>query len=123
MVMKGKKILVVDDEDYIGDLIIDFLSLENIKGVKSGNFKEALTKASSESFDLIVSDVNIENDSVENFIITLKDNGITSPVILMTGDHRITEDFAKKSGSLGIILKPFQVAPFLTKIREFLEKT
>ena len=120
--MEGKKILIVDDEGYIGDLVVDFLALENISGVKSEDFETALEKAGADTFDLIIADVNIGNASVEDFITSLKTNTIHTPVALMTGDHRIDNEFTLQAGAIGIIHKPFQVAPFLAKIKEFLEK-
>jgi DNA-binding NtrC family response regulator len=120
--MEGKKILIVDDEGYIGDLLIDFLALENMSGIKSLDFSEAVEKAASDDFDLIIADVNIGNDSIEDFIDSLKRKNILTPVALMTGDHRVDDQFASRTGAVGIIYKPFQVAPFLTSVREFLEK-
>ncbi len=120
--MEGKKILIVDDEGYIGDLVIDFLALENISGVKSEDFETALENANADTFDLVIADVNIGNESVEDFITSLRKNNINTPVALMTGDHRIDYEFALQAGAIGIIHKPFQVAPFLTSIKEFLEK-
>ncbi len=121
--MEGTKILIVDDEGYIGDLIVDFLALENIKGVKSEDFITALEIAGSEKFDLILSDVNIGNESIEDFLSSLKQNRIDTPVVLMTGDHRIDNDFTLKAGAIGIMYKPFQISPFLSNIKKFLEKS
>lgn len=121
--MEGKKILIVDDEGYIGDLVVDFLAFENMTGVKSEDFETAIKEAGSDTFDLIIADVNIGNERVEDFIATLKTKGIKTPVALMTGDHRIDENFTSLAGAIGIIHKPFQVAPFLTLVKEFLERT
>ena len=121
--MEGKKILIVDDEGYIVDLIVDFLALENMTGVKSEDFETAIEKAGSANFDLIIADVNIGNERIEDFIATLKANNINTPVALMTGDHRIDEKLTSQIGAIGIIHKPFQVAPFLALIKEFLERT
>ncbi len=120
--MERTKILVVDDEWYILDLVIDFLALENIVGVKAENFSKAIEKASSEKFDLIIADVNIENESIENFIFSLRGKDIETHVVLITGDHRIDQEFTFKAGAVGVIYKPFQITQFLSAIKKFLEK-
>ena len=119
--MKDKRILVVDDEGYICDLVVDFLALENMKGDKSNDFESAIELADKNRYDLIISDVNIGSHSVERFIYSLRDKKINTAVALMTGDHRINEKFASGIGAIGIIHKPFHVTPFLANIKIFLE--
>ncbi|MEN8221816.1 MAG: response regulator [Acidobacteriota bacterium] len=119
--MNGKRILIVDDEEYICDLVVDFLALEEISGIKSCDFESAIERAEKDEFDLIISDVNIGSFSVERFISTLRNKKIDTAVALMTGDHRIDDKFAAEIGAVGIIHKPFQVAPFLAGIKIFLE--
>lgn len=121
--MDSKQILIVDDEGYIVDLIVDFLAFENMTGVKSEDFETAIEKAESTRFDLIIADVNIGNERVEDFIVTLKTKDINTPVALMTGDHRIDDKYTSRIGAIGIIHKPFQIAPFLALVKEFLERT
>jgi len=120
--MEDTRILIVDDESYILELIVDFLALEDMVGIKSENFDKAVEKASSEKFDLIITDINIGNESVESFISSLRNKNIDTPIVLMTGDHRINQEFALEVGGIGIIHKPFQIAPFLSGVKEFLEK-
>ena len=119
--MTDKRILIIDDEEYICDLVVDFLALENMSGDKSGDFESALEKAERNRYDLIISDVNIGSNSVERFISSLKNKDINTAVALITGDHRIDEEYAAKIGAVGIIHKPFQVTPFLDGIKTFLE--
>ncbi len=119
--MTGKRILIVDDEGYICDLVVDFLALEDIRGDKSGDFESAIEQAEENGYDLIISDVNIGSNSVEKFISELRDKNNNTAVALMTGDHRIDEKYAAGIGAIGIIHKPFQVAPFLASIKTFLE--
>ena len=119
--MTDKKILIVDDEGYICDLVVDFLAFENITGVKASDFESAIEEAEKDNFDLIMSDVNIGQDSVEKFISDLRDKKINTAVALMTGDHRIDEEFTARIGAIGIIHKPFHVAPFLASVKTFLE--
>ncbi len=119
--MKDKKILIVDDEGYICDLVVDFLAFENIAGVKARDFESAIEEAGKNKFKLIISDVNIGQNSVEKFILDLREKNIDTAVVLMTGDHRIDEKFAAGIGAIGIIHKPFQVTPFLASIKTFLE--
>jgi len=119
--MTEKKILIVDDERYICDLVIDFLALENMTGIGACDFESALHLAAKENYDLIISDVNITNQKVESFIADLRRKKISAAVALMTGDHRINDRFAAEAGAIGVIHKPFQATPFLTSVKIFLE--
>lgn len=54
------KIMIVDDEIEIADMIDDFLSIEGIEVIKAQSGKEALKKFNS-SIDLIILDINMED--------------------------------------------------------------
>jgi DNA-binding NtrC family response regulator len=54
-ILKGKRILVVDDEPDILDTVSDLLNASTV--VRVGNFEEARTLITEESFDLVILDI------------------------------------------------------------------
>ena len=51
------RVLVVDDEKLIGDVIKEYLLLENIEVEEASNGEEALNKVKQEDFDIIIMDI------------------------------------------------------------------
>ena len=51
------RVLVVDDEKLIRDVIKEYLLLENIEVEEASNGEEALNKVKQEDFDIIIMDI------------------------------------------------------------------
>lgn len=51
------RVLVVDDEKLIRDVIKEYLLLENIEVEEASNGEEALNKVKQENFDIIIMDI------------------------------------------------------------------
>ena len=117
--MNKKKVLIIDDEQFIRELVSDFLKLEDIDCDQAASPKQALDFIKINSYDIILLDRNLSNIKAEDFIKKNKHKIPSTPIILLTGDHQITlKNFASETIS-GIIYKPFQVNEFLHKLKEF----
>jgi two-component system response regulator ResD len=121
MSKKEKKVLVVDDEDFIRELIKDFLELDNVRCVGAENADQGLKLASEENFDLILLDRNLGKFKAEDLIAQIRHHQKNVPIVILTGDQQCRGDFLEKIGANGIIFKPFQVNDFMKNIKEFLE--
>ncbi|MCX6347872.1 MAG: response regulator, partial [Actinobacteria bacterium] len=80
-----KKILIVDDEEEIRCLILDFLVKENFEADQASNGEEAIDKLSEKdsTFDLIILDIMMPGmDGLEVIKIIRKTSSI--PVIFLT---------------------------------------
>ena len=51
------RVLVVDDEKLIRDVIKEYLLLENIEVEEASNGEEALNEVKQEDFDIIIMDI------------------------------------------------------------------
>ncbi|MCE5330129.1 response regulator [bacterium] len=83
-----KKILIVDDETEIRDLIKDFLVKENFETESACNGREALEKLADKhnDFDLVMLDIMMpEIDGMEMMKILRKSSNI--PVIFLTSKN------------------------------------
>lgn len=110
-------ILVVDDEEGIRLLITSSLKrFYNV--VTAANVDEALKTLDRQSFDLIVSDVQMPGKSGEEMLELLVLRGIHIPVILITGHmdsgNRIAE---LKEKAFDCLAKPFS----MKLLRELIE--
>ena len=108
--LAGKKILIVDDESDLREILKDFLEYSGASIVEAVSGSEAFKFVESEKFDAIVSDIRMSNGDG----ITLAGNvsnlsGEKPAVLLMTGfaDARPAEAYSL--GVQGYILKPFKL--------------
>ena len=121
MSKKEKKVLVIDDEDFIRELIKDFLELDDVRCAGAENAEQGLKLISEENFDLILLDRNLGKMKAEDFIAQIRNQQKNVPIVILTGDQQCSSDYLEKIGANGIIFKPFQVNDFMENIKEFLE--
>jgi two-component system NtrC family sensor kinase len=122
--LAGKRVLVVDDEEGIRELVTDSLTSRNISVDCASVSERALELAATNYYDAILCDLNLESESgmpVSGFDLydrireNLASRSVVMPLfIFMTGD---LVDFASdeqtiRQGSL-ILQKPFRIAELL----------
>ncbi len=122
--LAGKRVLVVDDEEGIRELVTDSLTSRNISVDCASVSERAMELAATNYYDAILCDLNLESESgmpVSGFDLydrireNLASRSVVMPLfIFMTGD---LVDFASdeqtiRQGSL-ILQKPFRIAELL----------
>jgi DNA-binding response OmpR family regulator len=117
------KILLVDDEELIRDLIVSFLESENYLIEEAESSGEALAKLSCFLPDLILLDVNLHDitDGIK-FSRKLREYEKTKdvPIIFITGDaSQIVDSF--NNGEADFIAKPFSRNEIISKIENTLK--
>lgn len=115
----GLKVLVVDDEEDIVEVLQDRLEAYGFTVVTAGTGAEALRKLAVERFDGIFLDIKMpEMDGIEALQqIRRKDTKI--PVIIVTASS--TEEAALRAidkGATDYILKPFEWEELKAKIEK-----
>lgn len=120
--MNNKKVLVIDDEDFIRELVKDFLDLKDIHCDAAENASRAVELYAETDYDLVLLDVNLGNSSAVEVLAELKKIRDNSPVVLLTGDPQYNADFSERIGADGVIFKPFQVDNFIKNIEDILER-
>ncbi|MGQ0794363.1 MAG: response regulator [Deltaproteobacteria bacterium] len=105
---KGKRVLVVDDEEIICDLIKEVLSIDGHQCVAVQSGKEALSWVKSSIFDLVFLDLMIPDMNGVDVLTSIKQIKPELPVVMVTGypDGDIM-DQALRLGPLSVIKKPF----------------
>lgn len=108
----GKKILLVEDNPQVQEMIFKFLSKENCRLTISADGKEALTcvNSASEPFDLIITDIKMPNmDGIELTESILLRNS-EQKILLISGysDQKIAEGFLSCPNK-AFLQKPFKL--------------
>ena len=117
------KILVVDDEDDIRELLSDTLQDRGYEVVQASGGSEALEKAVQEKPDIILLDVLMPEVHVFTVIHSLEENPETKgiPVVILTGlPAEEGEQVALKAGVNHYISKPWNTEEMELSIRNAL---
>ena len=118
------KLLVVDDEPNILELLATSLRFAGFEVVTAANGREALEKAETESPDLAVLDVMLPD--MDGFTVTrkLRSSGRLFPVLFLTAKDD-TEDKVTglTVGGDDYVTKPFSLDEVVARIRAVLRRT
>ena len=117
------KILVVDDEPYITDLLAAALRFEGFTVAVAASGQEALGAVRTERPDLVMLDVMLPDLDGTEVCRRLRESGNAVPVVFLTARDS-TED--KVSGlHLGddYVTKPFSLEELVARVRAVLRRT
>jgi DNA-binding NtrC family response regulator len=106
----GKKILIVDDEEILCDLLAETLEAEGYDVMKIYDGQMAIDPLSLQKFDLAIIDLYLPKKSGIEILKFIHDNDIKTSVIMASGYSEIpvaTE--AMKLGARDFLLKPFNL--------------
>lgn len=117
-------IAVIDDDEAVLDSLRLYFARQNIETSCFESAKDFLAAiASGRRFDCIISDVRMPGMSGLDLVHRLKQDGLTAPVILITGHGDVDMAVAAiKVGAFDFIEKPFDEARLLASIRNAIEK-
>lgn len=112
MAMQTKaSLLVVDDEEFIRDLICEMLAKLNYRTVSARNASEALTcLANGYCIDLVLTDINMPN--IDGWELALRINALKPcvPIVALTGESpRNILPRLKGSGISHALFKPINM--------------
>ncbi len=115
------KILVVDDEKLIRDVIVQYCESEKYEVIEASNGKEALEIINSKAVDLIILDIMMPELDGFSVCKSIKDKNI--PIIILSAR---SDEFDKLMGfDLGIddyITKPFSPKELVARIKAVLKR-
>lgn len=120
---EAPRVLVVDDEKVIREILADFLSMEGffVRTAKDGS--EALVELSRHHYDLVLSDLKMPNMGGLELLQAVTKHAPNVVTVIMTGFGTVeTAIDAMKRGAYDYILKPFKVEEVVHTIRRGLEK-
>ena len=118
-----KKILLVDDEDQLINIMATILQDEGFAVKKMPSAEEALKAYASYSPDLVISDVRMENMDGFTMFEQLKrtqTNRIVPFIFLTAMDDRLGQQRAKTLGATAYVSKPFDVDDFVGIVKKAL---
>ncbi|MBL8023316.1 MAG: response regulator [Elusimicrobia bacterium] len=103
-----KRLLIVEDDPNLMDLMVDFCDEISVVPIPAVDGASALTQAVSEMPDAVTVDYRLPDMSGLDVISRLKADPRVAkiPLILLSADAKIHETEAKALGAFGVLLKP-----------------
>ncbi|UCE76857.1 MAG: response regulator [Gammaproteobacteria bacterium] len=117
------KILLVDDDPALQELISISLELNGQQVLVASNGSEAMSLVDAQAPDLIILDLVMPVMDGVCFIRWLRQERASAvPVLIMTGVARpgMVEEL-KSSGATEVVRKPIDVTTFLDKVNQLLQ--
>ncbi len=121
---QGQKVLVVDDEAGIRELLVDVLGMSGYSVTATEDGLRAFNILKSEKFDIVIADVNMPLLDGYGLIERMRESGDQTPIILLTA--RGENKDVSKGLSLGAddyVAKPFSFDVLVQRIAAVLRRT
>ena len=109
----SKKILIIDDEALILTAVERALAKVGYLTVKARNMKELDEVMVHGPFDLLITDVHLDEDSMEDIVKRVKESSPSVPVLMMSGSENIGK-------FRHFIEKPFSIEGLRNKVKDML---
>lgn len=121
--MVKEKILIVDDEEGIRELLSDFFRTEGYLCDTAKDGEEALKKFRNNGYDLIISDIRMPViDGLELLKNIKKVDDLTAVIMITAVKDLNTAIEALTEGASGYVIKPFNLREVLINVEKALEK-
>ena len=122
--MSNARILVVDDEADIRELVQDILTEEGYAVDVAANAAEARTACRRQAPDLVLLDIWMpETDGISLLREWQQSQSVVAPVVMMSGHGTVeTAVEATRLGAIDYVEKPLSLAKLLRTVRSALEE-
>jgi len=121
--MPAERILVVDDEEAIREIVCSMLAAANYKTRQASSGLKALALLDAgEEFELMLSDLMMADLDGIGLLERTKEGYPDMPVVMVTAVHDISVALAAiRNGAYDYLLKPFEREQLLATVRRALE--
>ena len=117
------RVLVVEDERKLRDVLASALQSEHYDVVASGTGDEGFMRAQGEAFDLVVLDLMLPGRSGLEILQMLRQRRIDTPVLVLTARDGVDDRvLGLDLGADDYLVKPFALPELLARIRALLRR-
>jgi response regulator RpfG family c-di-GMP phosphodiesterase len=120
---ESPRVLVVDDEKVIREILSEFLTMEGYVVRAVGDGQAALAELTRRSYDLVISDLKMPQMGGLELLEHIATQKLNVLVVIMTGFGTVeTAIEAMKKGAYDYILKPFKVEDVVRIVQRGLDR-
>jgi DNA-binding response OmpR family regulator len=117
------RILVVEDEQKVANALREGLEGERYEVVVERTGEGAFFRVNTESFDVILLDLNLPGRDGLEILQALRQRGMKTPVLVLTARDSLTDRVAGlDAGADDYLIKPFAFAELLARIRALVRR-
>jgi len=117
-----KRVLLVDDDDFLREELVEQFALyDEFETVDVATGSAGLETAKSETFDLIILDVDLPDMQGTEVCELIRKAGVATPVVMLTAnDGEAHEILGLNAGANDYVTKPFRFGVLLARLRAHL---
>jgi len=118
------KVLVIDDEPGVRDLISEALSLSEITAVQAADGLEALSFLRRERFDMLILDINMPKLDGLALLEKLRTEGMSVPVLMLSARADKSDiNQGLRIGADDYLTKPFSIEELVLRVKAILRRS
>jgi DNA-binding NtrC family response regulator len=110
------RILVVDDEQVLRRMLDRVLTARGFEVRTSVDGHEAMAMLKAERFDVVLSDMVMPKCDGRCLLEAMRDAGITTPVVMLTGYTDVSDWSLRALGAIAVLGKPSPVDTICTTL-------
>ena len=116
-------VLIVDDERSMRMVLSTFLKRKGVQVSEASGVSEALQKIRQERYDVVITDLKMDDGGGVDVLRAVKQHAPDTPVIILTGYATILSAIeTMKLGAFDYLTKPFEPDELLLTIHKALER-
>jgi len=124
MTDKSKRVLVIEDDKSIAELVHIHLNDLDCDVVWKSDGKEGLLEGIENSYDLIVLDLTLPGKDGLEVSKSLRAEKVRSPILMLTSkSEEIDKVLGLESGADDYMTKPFSVREFVARVKAIFRRT
>lgn len=116
--------LIIEDDKDLAEAISDYMELDNIEFDFAYNGQSGLNLAMENSYDIILTDINMPKMDGLDVCKILREKGLSTPILMLTA--RDTLDDKVKGFSVGsddYLVKPFAMEELKVRMQALVRRT
>ena len=118
------KVLVIDDEPGVRELISEALSLSEITAVQAADGLEALSFLRRERFDLLILDINMPKLDGLALLEKLRTEGMSVPVQMLSARaYNAYINQGLRTGADDYLTKPFSIEELVLRVKAIMRRS
>lgn len=118
------KVLVIDDEPGVRELISESLRISEITAVQAADGLEALSLLRREKFDLLILDINMPKLDGLALLEKLRNEGMSVPVLMLSARADKTDiNQGLRVGADDYLTKPFSIEELVLRVKAIMRRS
>lgn len=114
---QATRVLIVEDDDTLRDALCDTIEFGGYQAVAAGNGREALSRMDTENFDMVISDVQMDEMDGHGLLREVRNRKPEMPFVMITAHGSVRDAVsAMRDGATDYLLKPFEAQVLLDMV-------